>query len=169
MAGEASASAGGELDARSRRILSLFDQLERESIDLHTFFEFVGGNPPAAREAVLDAVAALAKRSLLAADRGGDFFRRTEEGRLALAGPRDITLYTREGCHLCDEARTQILSIIGEFGAQLHEVDIDDDPALNDRYTNDVPVILVGRKMVAQHRLDGMRLRRELQEAKRLQ
>jgi glutaredoxin len=157
------------MEATWRRILGLYDQLERDSIDLHTLFEFVGGNPPAAREAVLDAVAALLKQGLLAEDRGGDFYRRTEEGRLAIMGPRDITLYTREGCHLCDEARAQILPRLAEFKAQLHEVDIDDDPALHDRYTNDVPVILVGRKLVAQHRLDVRRLRRELQETGRLQ
>jgi hypothetical protein len=169
MAGESSAGASGAMDATSRRILGLFNQLERDSLDLHTLFEFVGGNVPAEREQVLDAVAALAKQGLLEADRGGDFYRRTEEGRLAILGPRDITLYTREGCLLCEEARTQILPMVSEFGAQLHEVDIDDDPTLHKLYTNDVPVILVGRRMVAQHRLDGRRLRRALQDAKRLQ
>lgn len=166
MAGEPSA---GNLDATERRILGLYDQLDRDSLDLHTLFEFVGGNAPADRERVLDAVAALAQPGLLEAGRGGDFYRRTEEGRLAIAGPRDITLYSREGCHLCEEARMQILPLVSEFGAHLHEVDIDDDPALHDRYTNDVPVILVGRKLVAQHRLDVRRLRRELAETKMVQ
>lgn len=167
MTGEAGAS--GAIDAMSRRILGLYDQLERDSLDLHTFLEFVGGNPPAEREQVMDSVGALATQGLLEADKGGDFYRRTEEGRLAISGPRDITLYTREGCHLCEEARLQILPLLSELRAQLHEVDIDDDPTLHERYTNDVPVILVGTKMVAQHRLDVRRLRRELQDVKRLQ
>jgi glutaredoxin len=162
MHGEAGASEA--MDVTSRRILGLYDQLERDSLDLHTFFEFVAGNPPAERERVMDSVGALAKQGLLEADRGGDFYRRTEEGRLAIAGPRDITLYTREGCHLCDEARAQLLQLASEFGVPLHEVDIDDDSVLRERYTNDVPVILLGRKMVAQHRLDARRLRRQLQE-----
>jgi len=163
------ASASGAIDATSRRILGLYDQLERDSLDLHTLFEFVGGNVPKEREGVLDAVAKLAKQGLLAEDRGGDFYRRTEDGRLAIAGPRDITLYTRTGCHLCEEAKSQMLPLVIELGAQLHEVDIDDDTALVERYTNDVPVILVGRKVVAQHRLDVRKLRRELEAERKVQ
>ena len=34
----------------SKKILSTFDQLEKNSLDLHTLFEFVGGNDPAERE-----------------------------------------------------------------------------------------------------------------------
>lgn len=154
------------MDAVSRRILTLFDQLERDSIDLHTFFEFVGGNPPDQREAVLDAVSKLSQENLLHEDGGGDFYRRTEDGRLAVVSPREITLYTREGCHLCEEARAQITPLLAESGATLREVDIDDDPILHDRYTNDVPVIFLGSRMVAQHRLDPERLRRQLKEAK---
>ena len=32
-------------------------------------------------------------------------------GRLQLAGPLDVTLYTRSGCHLCDEAKTRMVSV----------------------------------------------------------
>lgn len=167
MHGEASASEA--MDVTSRRILGLYDQLERDSLDLHTFLEFVAGNPPTERERVMDSVGALAKQRLLEADGGSDFYRRTEDGRLAIAGLRDITLYTREGCHLCDEARLQLLQLASEFGVPLQEVDIDDDPALCERYTNDVPVVLLGRKIVAQHRLDVRRLRRQLQEIRGLQ
>jgi glutaredoxin len=154
------------MDTISRRILETYDQLERESLDLHTLFEFVGGNPAAEREAVLDAVTRLGVQGYLREAGGSDFYQRTEDGRLAVVGPRVITLYTREGCHLCEEAREQILPLIGEFGATLREVDIDDDPELHDKYTNDVPVIFVGSQMVVQHRLDTDRLRRMLEAAK---
>jgi hypothetical protein len=40
----------------SKKILSTFDQLEKDSLDLHTLFEFVGGNEPAERELVLDEI-----------------------------------------------------------------------------------------------------------------
>jgi glutaredoxin len=149
----------------ARRILQLFDQLERDSLDLHTIFEFVGGNPPAEREAVLDEVSVLVKKGLLRESRRSDFYERTEDGRLAVVGPREITLYTREGCHLCEEAKSRILPLATEFRATLREVDIDDDPVLHDRYTNDVPVIFLGSQFVAQHRLDAAELRRRLQES----
>jgi glutaredoxin len=154
------------MEAMDRRILQLFDQLERDSLDLHTFFEFVGGNPPAAREAVLDSVSEMVKKGLLRESLRSDFYERTEDGRLEVVSPREVTLYTREGCHLCEEAKAGILPMVSEFGATLREVDIDDDPILHDRYTNDVPVIFLGSKMVAQHRLEPAQLRRQLQHLK---
>jgi glutaredoxin len=155
------------MEATAVRILELFDQLERDSLDLHTFLEFVGGNPPAARQAVLDMVSEMVKQGLLRESARSDFYERTENGRLEVVSPREITLYTREGCHLCEEAKAAILPMVSEFGATLREMDIDDDPVLHDRYTNDVPVILLGSKMVAQHRLDPAQLRRQLQPLKK--
>ncbi len=150
------------MEAMTRRILELFDQLERDSLDLHTFLEFVGGNPPAAREALLDTVSEMVKQGLLRESARSDFYERTEDGRLEVVSPREITLYTREGCHLCEEAKAAILPLASEFAATLREMDIDDDPVLHDRYTNDVPVIFLGSRMVAQHRLDSAQLRRQL-------
>jgi glutaredoxin len=152
------------IDATSRRILATFDQLARDSLDLHTLFEFVGGNAPDERTAVLDATSELVKAGLLR-DEGGDFYSRTEDGRLAVAGPRDVTLYMRGGCHLCDEAKAAITPLLSQFGAKLHEIDVDDDPVLHDRYTNDVPVIFVGREFFAQHRVDAVELRKKLAQA----
>ena len=82
-----------------------------------------------------------------------------------IAGPRDVTMYMREGCHLCEEAKAAMTPLLAEFGAKLHEVDIDDDPVLLERYTNDVPVIFVGSQFFAQHRVDLARLRRQLKQA----
>jgi glutaredoxin len=149
----------------AQRILSTFDQLDRPSLDLHTLFEFVAGNIPGVREAVLDAVTDLVKQGLLS-PAGGDFYRRTEEGRFALAAPRDVTMYTRAGCHLCEEAKSAMAPILEALGARLQEVDIDDDPALCARYTDDVPVIFVGSQFFTQHRVDVVRLRRHLENAK---
>lgn len=154
------------MNAIAKQILSTFDQLERDSLDLHTLFEFVGGNDPKQREAVLDAVSELAKRGMLREDES-DFYQRTEDGRLSVASPLEITLYTREGCHLCDEARVAIAPLLREFGATLREVDIDDDPVLHDRYTNDVPVIFLGAQIVGQHRADLARLRKQLELLKK--
>jgi glutaredoxin len=147
----------------AQRILSIFDQLERPTLDLHTLFEFVGGSNPGEREAVLDAVTELVKQGLLTPDGGSDFYRRTEEGRLALAAPRDVTMYMREGCHLCEEAKSAMAPVLTALGARLQEVDIDDDPVLRERYTNDVPVIFVGAQFFSQHRVDVARLRRRLE------
>jgi glutaredoxin len=151
----------------SKKILSTFDQVEKDSLDLHTLFEFVGGNDPAERELVLDAVQDLVQRGLLR-EESADFYSRAESGRLVVAGPREITMYTREGCHLCDEAKTAIMPLLSEFNAKLREVDIDDDPVLLDRYNDDVPVIFIGGLLFGQHRLDTALLRHRLELAKDL-
>src|ERR1700747_2280185 len=103
------------MDPIAQRGLSLYDQLERDSLDLHTMFEFVGGNDPKQREAVLDAVSELVKSGLLR-EGESDFYARTEDGRLAIVSPREITLYTREGCTLCEEARVSIMPPARDFG-----------------------------------------------------
>ena len=88
-----------------------------------------------------------------------------EDARLAASGPRDVTLYTRLGCHLCDEAKSAIAPLVREFGACLHEVNIDADPVLMERYGWDVPVIFIGLKKAAKHRVDLEKFRRQLQDA----
>jgi glutaredoxin len=148
-----------------KRILALFDELERDSLDLHTLLEFIGGNPPAEREAVFDVVTQLIRKGLLKPGEGGDFYQRTEDGRLAAAGPRDVTLYTRANCHLCDEAKAAMAPALREFSAKLREVDIDSDETLRARYTNDVPVIFIGPRKVAKHKLDPADFRRQLERS----
>jgi glutaredoxin len=90
-----------------------------------------------------------------------------EDARLAQAGPLDVTLYTRPGCHLCDLAKAQMAPLLRRFGAALREVNIDSDEALRARYTNDVPVIFLGSRKVAKHRLDAGQFARQLEEAGR--
>jgi glutaredoxin len=92
-------------------------------------------------------------------------FWRTEDGRIAVAGPKNVTLYTREGCHLCDSAKAAMAPVLKEFGARLREVDIDRDPILQKRYNDDVPVIFIGSHEAARHKLDGDDFRRKLTQA----
>jgi glutaredoxin len=88
-----------------------------------------------------------------------------EDERLAAAGPRDVTLYTRPGCHLCDEAKAAIAPVLSEFGATLREVNIDEDAALKERYGWDIPVIFIGARKAAKHRVDPAQFRRQISEA----
>ena len=84
---------------------------------------------------------------------------------MARCGPRDVTLYSRPGCHLCAQAKAAITPVLREFGLVLREVNIDEDPILKDRYGWDVPVIFIGQHKAAKHRVDLVRFRRQLEEA----
>jgi glutaredoxin len=148
------------------RVLKIYDELGRESLDLHAMFEITESHSPEKQEEILDAVAELVGVGYLRAGEGGDFYSRTENGRIRAAGPRDVTLYTREGCHLCDAAKAAMAPILKELGGRLREVDIDADPVLRQRYNDDVPVIFIGSHEAARHRLEPDAFRRELQQAK---
>jgi len=88
-----------------------------------------------------------------------------EDERLAACGARVVTLYTRPGCHLCEEAKALIEPILGEFGATLREVNIDADAVLRERYGMDIPVIFIGARKAARHRVDAAKFRRQLRDA----
>lgn len=78
-----------------------------------------------------------------------------------MTAPR-ITLYGREGCHLCDEARLVIEAVCAELGESYVELSIDDDPALADRFANEIPVTFVDGKQHDFWRVSPERLRRAL-------
>jgi glutaredoxin len=54
-----------------------------------------------------------------------------------------IVLYTKVGCHLCDEARAALDELAAEVDFELSEVEILDDPALYERYRYRIPVIAI--------------------------
>lgn len=56
----------------------------------------------------------------------------------------EVTLYTRPGCHLCDEVKAVIKELEASIPHQLLEVDIDQDPSLRKKYGESVPVVTVG-------------------------
>lgn len=66
--------------------------------------------------------------------------------------PVDVTLYTRKPCPLCDKAKAAIEA--SGANVRITEVDIDTDPALRERYTNDIPVIAIAGQEAFRHRVD---------------
>ena len=89
-----------------------------------------------------------------------------EDLRLAGAGALDVTLYSRPGCHLCEAAKAAIDPLLAEFGAALHEISIDGDAVLTERYGWDIPVLFIGSRKAAKHRINVRQLRRQLKEAR---
>jgi glutaredoxin len=73
-----------------------------------------------------------------------------------------ITLYTRTGCHLCDEARLVIERVCAELDEEYVEVDIDTEPDLVARFNDEVPVTFVDGRQHDFWRVDPARLRAAL-------
>jgi glutaredoxin len=79
----------------------------------------------------------------------------------------ELTLYTRQRCHLCEEAKAALAPVLLEFGVTLKEVDIDTDSALAARFDQDVPVLVLNDRKLAKHRIDAAQVRRALELLKK--
>ncbi|RYU14901.1 glutaredoxin family protein [Nocardioides iriomotensis] len=73
-----------------------------------------------------------------------------------------VTLYSKPGCHLCDDARAVIEAVCADLGESFDEVDITGSPDLMTRYGEEIPVTLVDGKQHDYWRVDEARLRSAL-------
>ncbi len=73
-----------------------------------------------------------------------------------------LTLYTRSGCHLCEEMRAVVGRVAPDLGAILEEIDVDSDPALARAHGAEVPVLCVNGRKAFKLRVDERRLRARL-------
>jgi c-di-GMP-related signal transduction protein len=56
----------------------------------------------------------------------------------------DVVVYSRPGCHLCEEAIEQIIALHGQgYRFNLHEIDIESNDLLLRRYLERIPVVEV--------------------------
>ena len=69
-----------------------------------------------------------------------------------------VTVYTREDCHLCDDA----LAVLQRHGIAAETVDIDANPTLLEKYNTCVPVVVIDGKVRFRGRIDERLLRRLL-------
>jgi glutaredoxin len=59
----------------------------------------------------------------------------------------DIIMYTRQGCHLCEQAWKQLEAARQRYGFELRQVDVDGDPQLVCAYGECVPVVTIDGKV----------------------
>jgi glutaredoxin len=57
---------------------------------------------------------------------------------------RTITLYTRPGCHLCDDTADLLERLTAHIGLAIVEVNILEDTNLYERYKHSIPVVAIG-------------------------
>jgi glutaredoxin len=81
---------------------------------------------------------------------------------VSVSPPPRVTLIAKSGCHLCDDARAVIERVTAELGTGWEERSIEDDPALAERYWEQIPVTLVDGRQHDYWRVDEARLRAAL-------
>jgi len=75
-----------------------------------------------------------------------------------------LTLYSRPGCHLCDEMKTVVARVVRglDTPVTIDEVDISTDADLEARYGLEIPVLLIDGRKAAKYRVTERELARML-------
>ena len=64
-----------------------------------------------------------------------------------------LTIYSRPGCHLCDEMKAVIERVARSVPLTVDEIDISRDAELNERYRLEIPVLMVNGRKAAKYRI----------------
>jgi thiol-disulfide isomerase/thioredoxin len=65
-----------------------------------------------------------------------------------------LTLLSREYCHLCEEMLAALRQLQGRYDFEVAVVDVDRDPALEEKWGDKVPVLLDGERELCHYFLD---------------
>lgn len=75
----------------------------------------------------------------------------------------DVVVYSRPGCHLCEEAFEKLVGLHGEgYRFALHEIDIEGDGLLHRRFLERIPVVEIDGTIVSELVLDEAAVRARL-------
>lgn len=83
----------------------------------------------------------------------------------------NLTLITRQGCHLCEVASNDLAGVIAKF-SELHPdiqyavdvADVDSDAEFYEKYSEEVPVLLLNGNQIAFFRIEQQRVLEKLEE-----
>ena len=76
-----------------------------------------------------------------------------------------LTLYTRTGCHLCEDMEQMLQELATEYEFVIDSVTIEDKPHLQHRYGTKVPVLTYGDVEICHYYLDRVALMMTLDRA----
>ena len=76
-----------------------------------------------------------------------------------------VIIYSRPGCHLCEEAKQVIHSALGTDTFSFDEVNIEGNLDLLQRYRDDIPVITIDGVEMFRHRLTVVEFRAAINKA----
>jgi glutaredoxin len=73
-----------------------------------------------------------------------------------------VTLYTRAGCCLCEDAKRVLEAVRGRASFDLDEIDIDSNAELRQTYNDEVPVIAINGSRAFKYRVTEQELLKKL-------
>jgi glutaredoxin len=75
-----------------------------------------------------------------------------------------VDIYSRPGCHLCDEAKGTIEQVLRGRNAIVRLIDVESDPELEARYGSEIPVVFINDERAFHYRVDKIELERKIED-----
>ena len=76
--------------------------------------------------------------------------------------PIRIDIYSRPGCHLCDDAKAVVEPLRQLYEMVLRTINVESSADLENRYGPDIPVVFINGEEAFRHRVDRTELERKL-------
>ena len=79
-----------------------------------------------------------------------------------MAEPRQVVVYSRKGCHLCEIVKETLTKLQRRGGFTWREIDVESDDELRRRFTDEVPVIFIDGYKSFKYHMDEREFLRKL-------
>lgn len=76
--------------------------------------------------------------------------------------PRQVVLYSRKGCHLCEVVKESLAKLSRRGGFSWQEIDVDSDAELRHQFNDEVPVVFIDGRKAFKYRMDEQEFLRRL-------
>lgn len=76
--------------------------------------------------------------------------------------PREVVVYSRKGCHLCEIVKESIVKLHKRGGFTWREIDVDSDTEVRRLYNDEVPVVFIDGRKAFKYRMDEREFLRKL-------
>ena len=75
---------------------------------------------------------------------------------------KDVVLYSRRGCHLCEVAKESLTKLARQTQFAWREIDVDSDDALRRQFNDEVPVVFIDGRKAFKYRINERDFLRKL-------
>ncbi len=79
-----------------------------------------------------------------------------------MGAEREVVLYSRKGCHLCEIVKESLHKLSRHTRFSLEEVDVDSSPELRKQFTDEVPVVFINGRKAFKYRMDEQEFLKKL-------
>jgi glutaredoxin len=80
----------------------------------------------------------------------------------AVPESRQVVIYSRKGCHLCEVVKESLVKLERHGGFSWREVDVDSDTGLRREFNDQVPVVFIDGRKAFKYRMDEREFLRKL-------